>query len=196
VLVKYIFINKKYKIGLGLFALFITIPILMYLLVPTVRNKVGYMVEDISMFLQGKGAANYSDTNRLVSMQLGASLGLSAPVAGIGVGDVRDEMIHQYSVLYPEVAENNRLIPHNQFVYIFAATGFCGLFVFSYFCFYPLAIAFRQKGFLFLSHGSIVITSYISEATLENQLGVTMYIFFYLLTYSLENTKAVATADK
>jgi O-antigen ligase len=191
-IVSYIFTKKKYKNGILLLVLLIVTPLLMYIALPTIRNKVDYMVIDISKFMKVKdknierNVNNYSDTNRLVSIKLGIELGNQSPLIGLGLGDVQNEIFRAYEVNYPKVRQERRLIPHNQFVYVYMAVGGIGLLLFCFFSFYPFLSKSSYSGFLFLTHNTIFISSYISEATLENQLGVCLFITFYLITYFID----------
>jgi O-antigen ligase len=198
-IVSYIITKKKYRNGIVLLALLIVTPLLMYVALPTIRNKVDYMILDISKFMseetktKQRNVNNYSDTNRLVSITLGIELGNKSPFIGLGVGDVKNEIFKAYETDYPKVRQERRLIPHNQFVFVYMAVGGIGLLLFCFFSFYPF---FSSKdsysGFLFLVHNTIFISSYMSEATLENQLGVCLFITFYLITYFIDRETNVS----
>jgi O-antigen ligase len=190
IILSYIFQKKKYLNGIVLLSLMVITPILMYFAVPTIRNKIDYMIRDISIFMNMKGKGNkandYSDSNRLLSIKLGIELGNTSPWIGLGLGDVRNEIFKAYTTKYPKVREDRRLIPHNQFVYVYMAVGGIGLLLFCFFCFYPLFLKSSYSGILFISTNTIFISSYLSESTLENQLGVYLFITFYLITYFID----------
>ncbi len=192
ILFAYIYQKKKYLNGILFLILMISTPVVMYMAVPTIRNKVNYMVRDVSLFFKGrergKGsrANDYSDVNRLLSIKLGIELGNTSPWIGLGLGDVKNEIFNAYATKYPRVQEGRRLIPHNQFVYVYMAVGGIGLALFCIFCFYPLFSKSSYSGFLFISTNVIFISSYLSESTLENQLGVCLFITLYLITYFIE----------
>ena len=186
IIVVYIIHKKKYKKGIILLILLMITPIVMYVAVPTIRNKVNYMIKDVSMFMKGKGMNEYSDSNRLLSIKLGIELGNTSPLIGLGVGDVKNEIFKAYETNYPKVLPERRLIPHNQFVFIYMAIGGIGLLLFLFLTFYPLFQNKTYSGFLFLTCNTIFISSYLSEATLENQLGVSLFITFYLISYFID----------
>ncbi|MDB5256998.1 MAG: lipid core--O-antigen ligase [Chitinophagaceae bacterium] len=161
----------------------------MYFLSPTLRNKAKYMNKDVSRFKEGGNVNHYSDGNRLLSWQLGWRIGNENPLIGAGIGDVLDEIKKIYIAEYPEIEERNWLIPHSQFVYIFAGCGWLGLLWFAAACFYPyLDTRLRNVG-LFMIFNTIIVTSFISESTLEIQLGVALHLFFLLLLLSYTNPK-------
>lgn len=155
----------------------------MYFSVPTLKNKVEYSIVDITRFYKGETANNYSDGNRLLSFKLGIEVGSENPLFGVGVGDVRNKMMTKYKNDHPEISEENRLIPHNQFIFTYAATGIAGLLLFISFTFFPLFYKSSYNNILFLSITIIIVSSYLSEATIENQLGVGIYALFSLIAY-------------
>lgn len=190
---------KRMLITLCLFSL---IPIAMYLVSPTLRNKIEYMIRDVSRFKDGKNVNNYSDGNRMLSWQLAWEIGNENPLIGVGIGDVKDKVNHIYETRYPYthwrvgkliyyrgIAPNNRLIPHSQFMYIFAGCGWLGLLWFLATCFYPYVNGRLRQVSLLMVFNTIVLTSFISESTLEIQLGVALHLFFMVLLVSNTNTE-------
>jgi O-antigen ligase len=159
----------------------------MYVLSPTLRNKASYMNTDVSRFKAGKNVNNYSDGNRLLSWQLGWRIGNQHPLIGAGIGDVLDEITKIYVTEYPEITANNRLIPHSQFVYLFAGCGWLGMLWFIAACFYPYLDKRLRNTALFIIFNTILVTSFISESTLEIQLGVALHLFFMMLLLSHTN---------
>jgi len=98
-----------------------------------------------------------------------------------------DEITHIYVTEYPEITENNRLIPHSQYVYIFAGCGWLGMLWFIIACFYPYFDPRLRTTGMFMIFNTIIVTSFISESTLEIQLGVALHLFFLLLLLSYTN---------
>jgi O-antigen ligase len=159
----------------------------MYFLSPTLRNKAAYMHEDVTRFKDGKNVDRYSDGNRLLSWQLGWRVGNEQPLIGVGIGDVLDHMTHLYETEYPLIGSYHWLIPHSQFIYIFAGCGWLGMSWFIVACFYPYLDPRLRNFPLFMIFNTIIVTSFISEATLEIQLGVALHLFFMLLLLSSTN---------
>lgn len=158
-------------------------PVLMYLFVPSLHNKVDYMVRDVSQFVSGKSVNNYSDGNRLLSMKIGTLIGLQHPVLGVGSGDVQQAMNEVYKVEYPDIDQKNWLIPHNQFVYLFTALGLIGLCTFILCLLYPFLNKEVLDDIICLAVLVGVYTSFLSEATLELQQGIALITFFFGLAY-------------
>jgi O-antigen ligase len=179
------------------------IPVVMYLLSPTLRNKLTYMVKDVSQFTSGRNVNNYSDGNRLLSWTLAWRIGNENPTIGVGVGDIADKMNHIYETEFPYseyvkkdgtlgwhgIAPNNRLIPHSQFMYIFAGCGFIGLLWFVVLNIWPYFQAQARSFWLLMVYHTIMLTSFISEATLEIQLGVALHA--YVIIFLISSTQSL-----
>jgi O-antigen ligase len=139
------------------------------------------MITDVGRFLKGEDVNQWSDGNRLLSIKIGIEIAKTNPLIGVGIGDLESEMSDYYSIHHPEIWKELQLTPHNQFVYVLATCGLIGLLIFIIVVFYPLTLSITYKSWLFLTVIVSILTSYISEATLENQLGVCLLITFYLI---------------
>ncbi len=155
----------------------------MYFFVPSLHNKVDYMVRDVSRFVTGKSVNNYSDGNRLLSMKIGAQIGAEHPVIGVGSGDVQQAMNAVYQKEYPDIDQHNWLIPHNQFVYVFTALGFTGLIIFLICLVYPATQKEVLNDLLCIAVLVGAYTSFLSEATLELQQGIVLVSLLFSIAY-------------
>lgn len=171
-----IFSKKHYKKGLlGILAI-IAIPYTSIQTIPSLRAKVGYMKYDWSMSKKGEGE-NYSDHGRILSMQLALDIGRQHTIWGVGAGDIKDNMkelleSHHYSKI---------LIPHNEYLFYFAATGLVGLIFLILGLFFPLLLAKSPPNAVFLSIQAILLISFFVEPTLETSTGVGYYLLWTLL---------------
>ena len=137
------------------------------------------MIIDVKRFIDGENVNHYSDGNRLLSIKLGLEIGNVNPILGIGIGDLEKEIFSKYENNYPEILPEVRLTPHNQYVYVYAACGAIGLLLFLISTLYPLFSKESYSNYLFLSIYIILLSSFLSEATIENQLGTAIFITFY-----------------
>ncbi len=175
---QFMIIHKKYIIGLITIAFLISIPFLAYHLIPSFKTKVSYVMWDIGKFKEGNGKS-YSDSERILSLQIGMSLAQEHPLIGVGAGDLKQEIHQIYKTEYPQ--QVNYKMPHNQFLSVLAGTGIIGLMLFLLAFFYPL---FYQKNYqspIFLGIHVILFFSFLMENTIENSIGVAIYLFFILL---------------
>ena len=101
------------------------------------------------------------------------------PFFGVGTGDKNNAMqemfIKKNSKLFPE----RRLRPHNSYLTFCLTFGFFGLFFFCYFLFKFLLFQLKNQqfiGFLFIA---VTLITFIFEDSLETQMGVTFFAFFF-----------------
>lgn len=172
--------NKKL---LWLFPAAAAFLVAMYFFVPSLHNKVNYMVRDVNQFVTGKSVNNYSDGNRLLSMKIGVQIGMQHPWIGVGSGDVQQEMNAVYKKDYPDIDEKNWLIPHSQFVYIFTALGLIGFVIFMICLIYPFLNKEVPLDIFCLAVLVSTYTSFLSEATLELQQGIVLMSLLYGMSY-------------
>ncbi len=169
--------QKEYRIYgfLGVFLLLLT-PFLGRKYLPSLENKIGYMLYDWEMRQKGAGN-NYSDSGRILSMQLGLKMGNEHPLLGIGAGDILDEMEQE---LRP-MGITKELVPHNEYIYYYATTGGVGLTLFLMGILTPIFYRKHYKNTLFLSVQVILLLSFFVEPTLETAAGTGYYLLWLLL---------------
>jgi O-antigen ligase len=171
-------VKKRYLLGLLGIAGVAMLPVAAYLTVPSFKAKVDYARWDYLQFRQGIGS-NYPDSERFTSMLLGLDIGREHPLLGVGAGDLKREVKQRYEA--GQVGDYQYRMPHNQFVTVFAGTGLVGLALFLFGFFFPL---FYQKNWhnpLFLALHGVIFTSFFVEDTIENNFGVSLYLFFLLV---------------
>jgi O-antigen ligase len=175
-----IFKKKNLKLGFIFAVAILLAPFAAYLIFPSIQMKVSYMQTDLNELFV-KGNASYSDGGRILSIEKGLELFSEHPLTGVGIGDLRVEMKNKLSNL-PE-NPNDVLLPHNQFVYVAAGTGIFGILVFIIAVMLPL---FNRKLFrspLFACFNIILISSFLTEPTIEEQIGSAFYLSILLLLY-------------
>ena len=145
----------------------------------------GYMRYDLQQFFVGGNPTQLSDASRVLSMQYGLQLFTQFPVMGTGIGNLKKDMSAMYTA-YPDMPAEKRF-PHNQFVYVLASGGIIGFMIFCYGIFTPLIYRRNFKRMLFLMFYVIALSSFFTEATLEEQMGTGFFCVFGLLLYSSTN---------
>ncbi len=174
----FVFVKKRYLLGLAGIAGVVALPLLAYLAVPSFKAKVDYARWDYLQFQQGAGA-DYPDAERFTSMLIGLEIGREHPIFGIGAGDLDQAVKEKYA---SKAAGDYKLkMPHNQFVTIFAGTGLVGLALFLVGFFLPLFYQKNWRNPLFLALHAVIFSSYFVENTIENNFGVSLYLFFLLV---------------
>ena len=117
------------------------------------------------------------------------------PVLGVSKIRLDDAMAAEYSYMFPAIAHDHYLLPHNQFIFNLAAYGLVGLAVFLLGFYYPLWAAIRRRNILLLLMYLIVSISFLVEYTLESQIGVLTGLFFILLAAAPVAPAAAAEAS-
>ncbi len=183
-ILRYIFLTKRYIIG-GIMALATaTLPILAFQFSPGFRAQAYLMRHNYIEFFINKNVGEYSDTQRLASYQMAFEAAKSNPLIGVGTGDIKDATEAAYAIHYPTSAPK---LPHNQFLFFYTATGLLGLFLFIIAFFTPLFHKKKYLDLLFLAFYTIVLTSFMVENTLETAIGTAFYMVFLLIMLNRES---------
>ncbi len=174
--IKSLSIRKYRSLGILSIAFIIILPYLGQKYIPSLKRKVGYMLYDWKMRQEGQ-ASQYSDSGRIASIKAGLKIGHSQPALGVGAGDLHQEM-DKYLNVYQQ---KKGLIPHNEYVFYYAATGIMGLVLFLFGVLTPIFWRKHYQNALFLSIQVILLLSFFVEATLETSTGTGYYLFWSLL---------------
>ncbi len=179
-LLRWIFLRRKWALGLGL-ALGLAGGLWWSATyVPTLKNKVNYTIYSLQQFARGEKLDELSDSHRLGSVLAGLALLKQEPVTGVGLGDLRAGCEAYYQAHIPSIAGRD-LLPHNQWLFVAAATGLPGLLYFLWATVFPLWQRQRWKDWLSVSFHLILFSSFLVEHTLETQFGLTLYLWFVVL---------------
>ena len=139
------------------------------------------MKYDLQQLFLFQNASGLSDAGRILSIEKGMELFKEHPLTGVGIGDLRVEMKSKLDAA-PE-HPRDVLLPHNQFAFVAAGTGIFGLIVFIVAVFLPLLGRRYLKNWLFVCFHIIILSSFFTEATIEEQMGTGFYLSFLLLIY-------------
>jgi O-antigen ligase len=171
----YIVKEKEYKKGFSAIFMLMAFPIVAYLTMPSLQNKVEYARRDFNAFVEGKGS-DFSDSERLGSILVGLDIGNRNPIIGCGYGDLWYEIQTTYARVFP--LEKEYKLPHNQLVMTYAGLGIIGVIIFIFAFLYPIFYRKNYRDWYFLALHIIVFFSFLVEATLETQVGTALYTFF------------------
>ena len=174
----YIVTARKFWVGLGILIFLVVAPVIAHRLFPTLQRKVAYTIHDFKMYAKGAGG-DYSDAGRIASIEAGVRVGLKAPVLGVGAGNLRKEIHNHFDAVYPDYFE--KLMPQNQFLFVWAGTGIWGLLLFSWAFAAPFFYPKNYAWDLFFVFYAMQFVTIMIEHAYENQVGVAHYLFFLLL---------------
>jgi O-antigen ligase len=176
--IRYVYLTKRYVMGAAaLMALFL-VPVAAYFLVPSFQTKIHYARWDLMQYWQGRGS-DYSDSERLTSLEVGLKIGNEHPLLGVGAGDLKKEVKKRYEAEYTDASKPK--MPHNQFVTLYAGSGMIGLLVFLWSFFFPLFYRRQYRATFLLALHIIIFFSFMMENTIENNFGISFYLLFLLI---------------
>jgi O-antigen ligase len=178
--------NRQYILALAAVAALVLGVWLAVQYLPTLKNKIGYTRYSIDLFLKGENLEDLSDSHRLGSMLAGLEISRQHPWTGVGIGDILDECEAYYQQHLPALA-GEKLMPHNQYLFMQAATGFFGLLYFLWATLYPLYYRAGYRNGLIVSFHLIALSSFMVEHTLETQIGLAFYLTFALLSIRFQD---------
>jgi hypothetical protein len=131
-------------------------------------------------FLEGGSAKGHSLLQRIELWQSGMSLASSNLLTGVGTGDIKQEFKAQLKKEQSPLAMTP-LRAHNQFITILITFGIPGLILFLAALGVPLIISKNPFNVVFAAFLVIILFSMLVEDTLETQVGVSFFVFFYSL---------------
>jgi O-antigen ligase len=169
--------NWRYGLLFGLALL--VIPAIAVNAVPSLKQRVGYMLYDLGKFRSAEGGESYSDSERLVSLQVGLDIWRHAPLLGAGMGDLPAVTQQTTDRLFPKYVETPKM-PHNQWIYLMAGTGLLGLVLSFLGLLYPLTRLRYRRFYLFSAFQWVIFVSFLVEYTLETSIGAAFYLFYTL----------------
>ncbi len=171
--------TKRWVVSLFAVAFMVAVPVVAYLSMKSIQQRIGYMFYDWEHFRSSGGGESYSDSERFISLDVGYNIWRDNKVLGVGVGDLEQATLEKTIELYPIYAETPKL-PHNQFVYTLAATGLLGLLLTLLAFAIPLFERQYRNFYIFLAFQIIVFISFLVEYTLETSIGASFFLFFQL----------------
>jgi hypothetical protein len=136
---------------------------------------------EIDEYFKSGNVNRHSITQRLVFAKVGIHVITEKPILGYGTGGFQTAIGKYYKTHETGLDSNHQLHTHNQFLRFTVLFGILGfLLVFAAIIIPPF---FEKKWttFYFLMIFIISILSFINEDTLETQVGVTFFAFFYSL---------------
>ncbi|MFC2150952.1 O-antigen ligase family protein [Bacteroidota bacterium] len=143
--------------------------------------KIYEVLWQIDRYRKGYPVLGSSVTLRLVFFKTAIDIIDNNFWFGVGTGDVQDAFDMQYELNKSQLPDQNRLRAHNQYITFFLTFGFVGFILLFFSMLYPVFKLKGYKNYLFVVVLVIALLSFINEDTLETQIGITFFTFFYSL---------------
>lgn len=139
------------------------------------------VIWQVDVYSKGHNPAGNSITERLEFLKAAKGIIKENIFFGVGTGDVKDAFLNQYKKIDSKLPVERRLRAHNQYVTFLITFGIFGFLAIMACLFYPLIKKGAFKNYLVLMLLLIVLLSFINEDTLETQIGITFFSYFYSL---------------
>jgi hypothetical protein len=98
---------------------------------------------------------------------------------GVGTGDVDDAMQEMYIKRDSPLIIERRLRAHNSYLTYYLTFGIFGFLFFLYFQLKFIIQQWKWKQWIGFLFGIIALVTFLFEDTLESQMGITMFAFFF-----------------
>ena len=92
------------------------LPVAAYYSIPTFRIRSQYVLFEQTNWQQKQFAGNFSDVNRLASIRGGWHVFQNNWLAGVGYGDIKEEVDIWYAASAPEIPSSQQFLPLNQWM--------------------------------------------------------------------------------
>jgi hypothetical protein len=139
------------------------------------------IIWQIDMYQKGYSPAGHSVGMRFVYMKAGWHIFSQHPWLGVGTGDVRQAFGQYYEQSPHHFSPKWRKLSHNQYLTFLAAFGFFGFLLCMLAILGPVFLRHAWGHMLVSVFMAIALLSMLNEDTLEPQIGVSFFAFFYSL---------------
>lgn len=154
---------------------------------PTLQNRFSYL-----RYTYTKSSTEYVagsvDGNRWLSLQAGWHV-LSKHPWGVGLGDIRAELLNWYNLHHPGMAAEDQLTPANEWIIHGCIAGWPGVILFSIAIFAPFFYQSVRRSFYLVSLSFFAILIALTDSSLEGQFGIFIYTFSMLWWWLWEKSK-------
>jgi len=186
------FIEKKWKRGLAIVTMFSVIALFAYNTMPTLRNRVQYVVYDFSNYSKGNLLPGYNDAARWLSIRAGYSITQQHPLTGVGFGDILTEVNRWHQQEQPGSFAYERFLPACEWLVYGAGSGWPGLLCFTA-GIVLLLLSTTSKNNISVILSITTLIPLLTDDTLEGQYGVILLAFIAFFgqqkfLYQLNNT--------
>lgn len=171
--------QRSFRLAAGIGAGLLLLPLIAWFLFPTLQNRVRYIRYDQGYFEKGHYWRGGNDALRVISWKAGISLWQSSPWLGTGFGDLKQELDTWYQRQYPDMTQEEHLLPASEWILYAAAAGIAGLLGFTAALLLPLFSRVRSRGPWWILNAAAGFTL-LFDIGLEVQYGVFIHAFVLL----------------
>ncbi|HEX7905295.1 MAG TPA: O-antigen ligase family protein [Chitinophagaceae bacterium] len=186
-MIGFIFSKKKSTSSLTLLVVLVTLPVTAYFVLPSFHNRVHYIRYEYDYFKKADYLPGSTDAIRIISIKSGWQVMQQRPL-GAGFGDIMKTTKEQYAKNYPQMKEEEKILPSSEWVIYGAGTGWPGFIVFTIIMSLPFFVPTNKK-ITWRLLNSMAAFSFLFDIGLEVQLGVFIYAFIILSCWKWLNAE-------
>lgn len=171
-----IIFQRKWKAALYIVLIATALASVCYYTIPTLRNRIQYVVYDFGNYSKGNTMPGYGDAARWLSIRAGYEITTQHPVTGVGFGDILTEVDQWHQTNHPSSLSYERFLPANEWLVYGAGSGWPGLICFTVGVLL-LLYTVTSTNPLSLILSAISLIPFLIDDTLEGQYGVVILAF-------------------
>jgi O-antigen ligase len=175
--------QRKYVLGVSLLVMMLAFPMLAYHLVPSVKQRVGNTMYDISRYRNGQDINYYSISQRFAAWENASHILKRNWLIGVSPADLETEMMKQYEIKDFGLIPHNRVLIHNQYIFYAVCYGLLGLVVFLWFLVKPFVHGLKTRQYKLVYFISMISAAFMVDTLLDLQTGMNLVIFLYSFLY-------------
>lgn len=177
----WLLLRRRNKYAFAALGALLLLPLLAWLTLPTLQNRVSYLLYDLRNIATGTYQPGATDGNRLHSFKAGWALLRNHPF-GVGAGDLESSTREWYASAMPGLHAADKIAPSSEWLVYGAAAGWLGIALFTLAMLVPLVTPTKHRFFWVLLHAAAAF-SFLFDVGLEVQYGVFLYTFITLWWY-------------
>lgn len=171
--------RRRFLLGGILLTFLLIAPFITYHFLTSFRYRVEGTVYDIEQFSAERDINDFSVSQRFAAWETARVVATLQPWIGVGLADVRAEMMSQYEWRDYGLEPANRVMIHNQYLHYLVGGGIVGLFLWLLVLLGPFVQpALRRNPYVI--HFLVVMgTGMLVDSLLELQIGFNLFVFLY-----------------
>ncbi|HEX6335127.1 MAG TPA: O-antigen ligase family protein [Flavisolibacter sp.] len=170
-----LFTNRHRKLAAAGIVLLVLLPLLAWMVLPTFRNRIRYMLYDISHVRAQTYLPGSNDGNRIMSLRAGWNILAEHPF-GVGAGDVKGEAYRWYDRNIPGILQSDKIEPSSEWLIYGDAAGWPAVLLFTIIMLIPLLLKNIRHRVFWIALNITAAFSFLFDIGLEGQYGVFLYV--------------------
>jgi O-antigen ligase len=151
---------------------------------PLIRNndRINYVIQGFS---NEENINIRKQDERILVWESAIEIIKKNPVLGVGVGDVRTELVKEYVRMGEDKLSQERLNAHNQFLEVLLEGGVISFLMFAFILGFMIFIAINEKNLLYGLFVIMMLVFFMFETILYRFAGNSFFpLFSFLLLYT------------